>query len=175
MAYFARHTVQQTYFPLKYFSIGRYYRNVLDLSYDSLFNLGQDTTINIFVATLEEENLLDVLTSQLRQFYDALGYHYQLALIPANKLEKAESLRISVQMYSNHLNKYEEVASVSSYKNFISKRLLFSSSVNKERKYPMVYSGTWLNVSKLLGCVLENNYLKNESLLSDVLKHNIFQ
>ncbi|KAJ8971589.1 hypothetical protein NQ317_002872, partial [Molorchus minor] len=77
-------------------------------------------------------------------------------------------------MYSNHLKRYVEVGNVSLYDSYLSKRLLFTYTVNKDRKYPKVVGGTLLNVPKLLACVLENNNSSGKNILmSDIIKKHL--
>ncbi|KAJ8968973.1 hypothetical protein NQ314_002005 [Rhamnusium bicolor] len=174
MAYFTKHSVQQTYFPLKYFSLGKKYQPFNSKLPKNLFNLSQEAVLNIFVATLEEVDILEEITNEIITLYESLGYHFRLTLLPANELEKSESLRLSIQMYSNYLESYVEVGNVSFYESYLSKRLLFTYSVDKVRTYPKVISGTLLNVPKLLGCVLENNSIYDQDLIIDLVKKHIF-
>lgn len=172
MAFYTRHLVQTSYFPLKQFAVGRKYKPVT--SHDrSFFNLEQETAIEIFTATVNNETALNQLFEEIRslviELYDSLGYHFRLVYVPANQLQRHESLRLSVEMYSNHLQSYVEVANVSMCDDYLSKRLLFTYSENKERKFPCVISGTLLSVKKLLACVLEQNSVKNESVVSSLL------
>ncbi|KAG5862269.1 hypothetical protein JTB14_013697 [Gonioctena quinquepunctata] len=155
MAYFARHALQQSRLPLKYFSVGKKYTPVLTESSASLFNLSQEAVLNTFIAVSEEDDILDSIFEEVSKIYEPLGYHYRLTLLPANKLEKSESLRLSIQMYSNYLQSYVEVGNVSLYENYMSKRLLFTYNSNKGKRYPKVVSGTLLNVPKMLGCILK--------------------
>lgn len=174
MAYFCRHSVQQTCFPLKYFSVGKRYQPVSNEAPRDLFNLSQESVINVFTATLEEEDMLEDVTKDVISLYESLGYHFKLTYLPANKLDKSESLRLSIQMYSNHLNDYVEVGNISAYDSYLSKRLLFNYSVEKEQKYPKVIAGTVLNIPKLLGCVLENNSVRDANLITSLLQKFMF-
>lgn len=174
MAYFCRHSVEQSCFPLKYFCVGKSYKPVSDKAPRDLFNLCQESVINMFTATLEEEDILEDITKHVSSLYESLGYHFKLVYLPANKLDKSESLRLSVQMYSNHLNDYVEVGNISAYDSYLSKRLLFSYSMDKVRKYPKIIAGTVLNVPKVLGCVLENNSVRDVNLITPLLQQFMF-
>lgn len=158
MAYFSRHLVPQNAFPLKYFNLGKIYQPVKEKSIRSLFSLSQQTVLHIFTADLENSpDNLDILVDQISKIYDPLGIHYRIAILPARELKKAESLRISIQMYSNFEKQYVEIGNVSLYSSYLSKRLLFTYSDKKERRYPEVTSGSLLNFHKFLGCVFENS------------------
>ncbi|CAH1974000.1 unnamed protein product [Acanthoscelides obtectus] len=175
MAYFTKHTLLSTQLPLKYFAVGKRYRNVDPEKTDDLFNLSQESSLNIFLATADNELVdLDCVLKDVKGFYQKLGYHFRMVLLPANRIEKSESLHVSIQMYSNHLNGYVEVGNISSYDSYLSKRLIFTynDQSSKDRAFPKIIAGTVLNVPKVLGCVLENSPDKN--LLSDVLNKYLF-
>ncbi|XP_056631148.1 serine--tRNA synthetase-like protein Slimp [Diorhabda sublineata] len=174
MVYFARHIVNQVVLPLKYFSLGRIYQPTRTDCDSSLFNLSQQSVVNIFRADLEENREdLDGFIELISKIYGILGVHYRIVILPANRIEKAESLRISIEMYSNFKKEYIEVGNISFYDNYISKRLLFTYSCNKERKYPKIIAGQILNFHKFLGCVMENITSDSENLLHVFLKEKI--
>ncbi|KAJ8953071.1 hypothetical protein NQ318_013413 [Aromia moschata] len=173
MAYFTRNLLQQTHFPLRYFSLGKKYQPANKNLPNDLFNLSQESALNIFIATLEEDDFLEETTKRVIALYEPLGHHFRLTLLAADKLERSESLRLSIQMYSNYLESYVEVGNISLYDNYLSKRLLFTYNVNKERKYPKIIGGTLLNVPRMLGCVLENSVFFNKDLMTPVLKYEV--
>lgn len=170
MAFYARHLVQPSYFPLRHYASGRKYKPVTSDD-RSFFNTEQETAIEIFTATqncdVASSRMFDELYSLIVQLYENLGYHFRLAYVPATQLNRHESLRLSVEMYSNYLQSYVEVASVSVCDDYLSKRLLFTYSEGKKWKFPCVISGSLLSVQKLLACVLEQNCDKN--VISSVL------
>nr|CAH7763664.1 unnamed protein product [Callosobruchus chinensis] len=178
MAYFTKHAVSNIHLPLKYFSIGKRYRVEDPEKSDGLFNLSQESTLSVFLATDENELLdLDHILKDVKSYYEKLGNHFRIVLLPAYRLDKSESLHVSIQMYSNYLNQYVEVGNISSFDSYLSKRLLFTynqqSTEGKQRKFPIIIAGTVLNVPKLLGCVLENDF--DKKLLSPVLNKYLFQ
>lgn len=177
MAYFTRHMLQLAHLPLKFFTIGRTYIPS-QVEANSLLNLSQYTQINCFLATIDDDNHMneefDDFVDIIKCLYESLGYHYRLVYLPAKEINKNESLRLSIQMYSNFLDEYVEVGYVSIYGDFISKRLLFNYKENKERKFPKVISGNILNIHKVLACAIENNAVTgNDCLLNDLLKQYI--
>lgn len=176
MAFYSRHYVQKSYFPLKHFACGRKYKPVTS-DVLTFYNLEQETAIEIFTATQNNEIELNAMFEKIRSIvitlYENLGYHFRVVFVPANQLNRHESLRLAVEMYSNHLQSYVEVASVSICDDYLSKRLLFTYNENNERKFPCVISGTLLSVQKLLACVLEQNSVNNESVISSLLAQYI--
>lgn len=173
MAYFTKHFVQTTHFPIKMFCFGRRYSTVKQSASENLFNLSQYSEIGMFIATLENPNILENIVDEIISLYKQLGYHFRIVLLPAKELKKSESLKLSIQMFSNHLGAYVEVGNVSFYEDYLSKRLLFNYSENKERKYVNVIGGSFINMQKVIGCVLENANIEQKSLLSDFLYNYI--
>lgn len=157
MAYFTRNLVLESYLPLKLFSCGRKYQpqnsQILDL-----FNSTQETAVEVFIATRDHDDLnlkFKELVEKIIDIYQTFECHFRLSYLPPNKLKTYESLRLSIQMYSCHLEKYVEVGHISICDDFLSKRLLFSYNSNKERKFPKIISATLIRVQPLLACLLE--------------------
>ncbi|KAG6449731.1 hypothetical protein O3G_MSEX006208 [Manduca sexta] len=166
MAYHAKNVIYSKALPLKYFAMGRQY-NPSPSDEDSLFHVSQSSVIEVFGVTKTADDLdaiLEELIQFLKQSYSSLGVHFRLCILPADELNMWESLRVTVEMYSTSLDKYVEVANVSLSGDFISKRLLFMYTENKENKFTHIVSGTLLNVPKFLGCLLEHD---NEFSLPD--------
>nr|CAI5850090.1 unnamed protein product [Callosobruchus analis] len=177
MAYFTKHAISNIHLPLKYFTIGKRYTVHNSEKGDCLFNLSQESTLSVFLATAENELMdLDHILKDVKTYYQKLGYHFRIVLLPANRIDKSESLHVSIQMYSNYLNDYVEVGNLSSFDSYLSKRLLFiynhQSPEGKQRRFPKIIAGTVLNVPKLLGCVLENKF--DKTLLSPILNKYLF-
>nr|CAI5818101.1 unnamed protein product [Callosobruchus analis] len=169
MAYFTKHAISNIHLPLKYFTIGKRY---------TVHNSEKPgITLSVFLATAENELMdLDHILKDVKTYYQKLGYHFRIVLLPANRIDKSESLHVSIQMYSNYLNDYVEVGNLSSFDSYLSKRLLFiynhQSPEGKQRRFPKIIAGTVLNVPKLLGCVLENKF--DKTLLSPILNKYLF-
>lgn len=172
MSYFTKQILQLSHLPLNCYALGRKYQPASSSSVRSLFNLSQETCLQVFVATSQDDDglnvTLDTIFSYIIELYETLGYHFRLVYVPAKKLHISETLRVSVQMFSPCLQNYVEVAYISVNDEYLCKRLLFTYNDGKHRKFPKVLSGTFLSVQKLLGCVLEQSKLK-EDLLSDLL------
>ncbi|XP_017768621.1 PREDICTED: serine--tRNA synthetase-like protein Slimp [Nicrophorus vespilloides] len=171
MAYFTKYSMMPSQLPLKLFSAGRKYEP-LTKDEPSLFNLVQQSAIELFSATkccnVEMDKTFDEVVEKVIDIYKPLGNHFRLVLLPANKIDNYESLRLSIQMFSNSLKTYVEVGNVSICDTYLSKRLLFTYSENKERKFPKVITGNLINVQKLLACHIENN--PDGELMCDLLK-----
>ncbi|XP_072399265.1 serine--tRNA synthetase-like protein Slimp, partial [Diabrotica undecimpunctata] len=171
MAYFARHALHQVALPLRYFSFGKVYQPIKDEEPPSFFNLSQQSVISIFNADLEDTvRNVDKVVSEICRIYNSLGFHYRIVILPACKIENSESLHISIQMYSNFKKEYVEVGNVCFYDSYVSKRLLFTYSLNKDKKYPKIISGSLINFHKFLACMLENIASENNINLKASLK-----
>ncbi|CAK1541752.1 unnamed protein product [Leptosia nina] len=158
LAYHAKNVIYSKVLPLKYFSMGRQY--VPSKRDNSLFDVSQSSVVQLFAVSKNNEELEEILNEIVdivKQLYNTFDHHYRLCYVAAHKLHMSESLRVGIEMYSTSLNSYVEVGHISLSGDFFSKRLMFKYTDNKEHKYPHILSGTILNVSKLLGCVLEQD------------------
>lgn len=158
-AYHAKNVLYPKVFPLKYFSMGRQYVTS-PVEEDSLYHVSQSSVIQIFNVAKNETELNNMLHSNIdciKSVYTQLGYHYRLSFVTANKLNIWESLRLVIEMYSSSKKCYMEVGNISLSGDFISKRLMFTYTEDKQNKFPFILSGTILNVPKLLACVLEQD------------------
>lgn len=169
MAYFARHALLLNMLPLKCFSRSKVYSPSL-LNKGDMFSLSQNSVVSVFMVSANEEDYLEFIIEVIKSIYQQLGLHFRISLLPANKLQKSESLHLSVQMFSNNLSKYIEVGNISMYEDYLSKRLLFTCTKNKERIFPKIISGSIINAQRVLACVLENNSINDVHILSDLLK-----
>ncbi|XP_045522683.1 serine--tRNA synthetase-like protein Slimp [Pieris brassicae] len=171
LAYHAKNVIYSKVLPLKYFSLGRQYTPSTGKEENySLFNLSQSSAVQIFGVARDNNELDELLHETLcmvRTLFNELDYHYRLSYVAADKIHMWESLRVSIEMYSTSLKKYIEIGHLSLIGDFMSKRLLFTYTDNKEAKFPHVLSGTILNVPKFLGCVLEQD---EEFTIPDVFR-----
>lgn len=159
LAYHTKNVIYPKVLPLKYFTMGRQYIPSAHKE-DSLFHVSQSSVIELFGVTKtasDLDNILKELIEILKNVYTELGFHFRLSIIPADKLNMWESLRVGVEMYSTSLDSYIEVGNLSLSGDFIPKRLMFTFVENKENKFPYLLSGTVLNVPKFLACVLEQD------------------
>ncbi|XP_022115095.2 serine--tRNA synthetase-like protein Slimp [Pieris rapae] len=171
MAYHTKHVMYSKVLPLKYFSLGRQYTPSTSKEENhSLFNLSQSSAVQIFEVARDNNELDELLQETLcmaKTLFNELGYHYRLSYVAADKLHVWESLRVAIEMYSTSQKKYIEIGHLSLIGDFMSKRLLFTYTDNKEAKFPHILSGTILNIPKFLGCVLEQD---NEFSIPDVFR-----
>ncbi|XP_038213210.1 serine--tRNA synthetase-like protein Slimp [Zerene cesonia] len=158
-AYHAKNVIYSKLLPLQYFSMGRLYAP-RDNKENTLFNVSQSSVVQMFVATKDGSDLdaqLNNVIEIIKNLYSKLDYHFRLVYVAADKLHNWESLRVSIEMYSSSLKEYIEIGNVSLSGDYISKRLMFTYTENKQNKFPHILSGTILNVPKFLGCVLEQD------------------
>lgn len=175
MAHFTKYLVPANQFPLNYFAIGRKYQQTIKDDEASLFNLVQQSAIEIFSACKTSEELnqsLDSIVKNIQEIYKGFGCHFRLSYVKASALKDYESLRVAIEMFSNNYNDYVEVGSISVVDEYLSKRLLFTYNENKEKRFAKVIVGNILNVQKVLACILENNYQNGQlgSIINDTLK-----
>lgn len=159
LAYYTKNMLYSKVFPLKYFSIGRQYTPAQSENI-GLFNVSQSSTVSTFIATRNTEECdqeLENIIELTKTIYSKLGFPFRLSIISADRLQMWESLRVSIEMYSNSMKTYVEIGNISVSGDFISKRLMFTYTKEKQNKYPHLISGTILNAPKFLGCVLEQD------------------
>ncbi|XP_050353361.1 serine--tRNA synthetase-like protein Slimp [Nymphalis io] len=158
-AYHAKNVLYAKVLPLTYFSMGRQYIPS-PTDEDNLYHVSQSSVIQLFNATRNETELNEMLNNVIdliKKLYTPLNYHYRLSFVAATKLNAWESLRLVIEMYSSSQKKYMEVGNISLSGDFISKRLMFTYTEEKQSKFPHILSGSILNVPKLLACVLEQD------------------
>lgn len=146
--------------PLRLICTGKQYRRVEDPS-PSLFNVTQTTSVQALGMAKDEEEALrifDELTADLQTLYRQFReLQFRMVVVPASQLASSESLKVSLQMFSNSRGDFVEVGNVVYYGDYISKRLLFSYKEQKENRFPHLVSATVVDVANLIGCHLENN------------------
>lgn len=171
MAYLTRHLINENCLPLQLYTVGKYY-SPLKGEPVSLFNSMQETQISVFIATLDDNNLMNntfaAVLNIFKNLCNKLSIHFRIVYVSAPHLEIEESLRASIEMFSNSEGKYIEVGKIAIYDSYLSKRLLLVYNKEKERKFCKIVGGSF-SVQKMFGCILENKYVTNEPLLCSTL------
>lgn len=145
--------------PLKLIATGKQYCQVQDET-PSLFNLTQSTTVQALAIGRDEVQALqifDELVNDLRTIFERIPeLRFRMVTVPAWQMGNNASLKVAVQMFSNHSQEFVEVGNVIYYGDYISQRLLFSYKDQKQNKFPHLVSATVVDVPKLIGCHVEN-------------------
>ncbi|KAL0118038.1 hypothetical protein PUN28_009016 [Cardiocondyla obscurior] len=166
ISFLAMHTKQlidPKKFPLKYFSTGRQYTPFSqDFHNCGLFTASQASVAHVFVMVKDAKSedyrmLFEELLETVCRLYDDLCDHYRVVARPASELQSSEEMRVSFEMWSPFLNQYIEIGYISTYGEYLSKRLLIAYQTPTGRDFPAVISGTVLSVPRLLACLLEQN------------------
>lgn len=175
-ALFTRQETVMSEDPLKLFSLGRHYSPPVHTNMPGLFNVAQESSVELFITTVSCQNqLLAAFNSALeliKELYQSLGLSVRLVRCSASQLKTWESLKVSIQMFSPHTQDYVEVGHVSMCGTYISKRLLMKyQGSDGEKDFLNVVSGRVLNVPRVLACLLEQNELSHVAAkLQHVLK-----
>lgn len=175
LGFITKLSVFKSALPMKFVSSGRGYDNAHNENI-GLYGVDQSTQVQLFqaLATKEEADIsfdetVKHISAVLKQFNEQFRYVY----VPADRLQTSESLRVDFEMYSKHLQRYICVGNLSSYGDYISKRLLFSfksDGGSRDPKFPHLIAGTVVNVPKLLAILLENREsLEVPTFLKDTL------
>lgn len=153
-------TVFPSLLPLKFICTGKQYDATNHHDHQDLYNVVQATSCQSFIATADESTFDDILNEQVEHFistFETFDQHFRIVYIPAHELTQAESCRLAVEMFSPSRNSYVEVGNFSCFRDYISKRLLFNYKEGKDSRFPHIYSGTVVNVMKLLLVLIENS------------------
>lgn len=149
-----------TIFPLKFICTGKQYEARNHFDHQDLYSVVQATCCQNFITTAGASTFDEIWNAQIESFtklYEPFGHHFRIVCNPAESLDRAESCRIGVEMFSPSANSYVEVGNFSYFGDYISKRLLFNYKIGKEFHFPHMYSGTVVNVMKLLLVLIENS------------------
>lgn len=163
LTYFSFVTKLSTYpslLPLKLISTGKQYDARNHYEHQDIFKTVQSTCCQSFVIAADASNFNEIINehiTHLKAIFEPLGVHFRIVYYPAGQLSQAETCRIGVEMFSPSQNEYVEVGNFSCYGDYISKRLLFNYREDKDYRFPHIYSGTVVNVLKLILVLIENN------------------
>lgn len=150
--------VYPTVLPLKFVSMGRTYERTNTNDKPSLFTATQNNAVQTFVATKdlsEAEEQMDNILNLCVDFYKTLNVHFRVVYVNAAQLTPSESLRAQIEIYSPHEKRYICVGRVSNYKDFVSKRILFTMRQQKDYHFLNLVGGPVLYTSRLIGTLIE--------------------
>ncbi|XP_014223209.1 serine--tRNA synthetase-like protein Slimp [Trichogramma pretiosum] len=162
LAFHIKHIVKAKDLPLRLFSTGRSYTPYSDSSIDSgLFSTCQSTSLQaVTFVNLNDKSYDDEFENLVNlgaSIYNQLGCHYRIVFKSAKELERAETKKVTFEMWSVNSSKYIEVGNVSAYGDYLNKRLIIGYQGKKGNCLSAVISGTLLSVPKVLGCLIEEN------------------
>lgn len=160
LSFVTKLSVFPTTLPMKLVGTGKQYDASNHYEHQDLYKVVQSTCCQNFIATIDGSTFSDIISKQTESFiklFEAFGQHFRIVYYPPDELKRAESFRMGVEMFSPLQQTYIEVGNFSYYGDFISKRLLFNYKVGKEFHFPHIYSGTVVNVMKLLLVLIENS------------------
>lgn len=159
LGFIAKLSIFPSALPIKWIADGNQYLPCMDKSL-GLYSACQSTAVNAFIATenaSQSNDEFEKILQNLIKFYKQFDLHFKVSYLSADKLSLAESARASLQMWSPYFKKYIEVANLSKFDDFISKRLLFNVRDGRDIRFPHIISGTLVNVPKLVAIILESN------------------
>ena len=168
-----------TSLPQKYFCCGRKYVPIQksnDIT-NSLFNVQQSSAVETIAIAKTASSLNDQLNeieSAMLQFYENLGLGCRFVKRNAESIKHAAtSMKISILIYSPYGEKYVEVGCLNLVSDFVSKRLLTLYEEDKELNNLYILHGTFMDVTKMVGLVIENCQADDYSLDEAKLKKNL--
>lgn len=161
LSFVTKLSIYPTLLPLKLICTGKQYDARNHFDHQDLYNVVQSTCCQTFVTTTDASSFDEIMNEQIDHFkkiFEPFNQHFRIIYYPADALRLSESCKIGVEMFSPSRNNYVEVGNFSYYGDFISKRLLFNFKIGKEFHFPHIYSGTAVNVMKLLLVLIENSH-----------------
>lgn len=161
-AYRIAQSVHMKFLPERFVTYGRQY--VPQTKYrteDGLYSVFQRSNVHLSIGTESEEQMneeFERTLNHLKLLYETLEVDFKIVHQPASTLLQGESLRASIQLYSAHMKEYVEVAYLSLYGDFVSKRLLMLCH-NKQSKHKFVnlIDGVAVSFPTLLAHLLERS------------------
>lgn len=145
--------------PLKLVSCGRLYEITNTNNPPSLFTATQNNAVQTFVATTElveaEEQMENILNTCV-DFYKIFNIQFRIVYVKASELTPSECLRAQIEIYSPYEKRYVCVGHVSNYKDFVSKRILFTMRQQKDYHFLHLVGGPVLYTSRLIASLIEH-------------------
>jgi len=143
----------------------------------SLYNVQQSSAVE-FISIAKNASSLDDqikdIQCKIKKFYSGIGLHCLLTRRHVGNLEHAgKSMKISVMIYSPYGEKYIEVGCLNVYSDFVSRRLLTLYEDEVELGCLYILNGTFMNVTKMIGCVIENCQSEKNNIDDVQLKQSI--
>ena len=148
--------------PQKYFCCGRKYSPIGKSNGvpHSLYNVQQSSAVELISISKNASSLNDQLCdieNDYKQFYESLGLKCRFVKRNASNINHAAtSMKISILIYTPHGDKYVEVGCLYHLNDFVSKRIMTLYEDDVSLKCLHILHGTFMNVTKLVGCVIEN-------------------
>lgn len=153
----------KSYLPLKLISSGKVFSNRDNSSSadHGLYSTCQTTNVQLFVMTANESESLqqfDEIVGQMIEFYKRLDRTFRVTYVTGDQLSQAEDSRAVFEIFSIHRKCFVPVGDLSSYGDYVSKRLLtsFQDGNTKGLQFPHLISGSLINVTKYLAILLED-------------------
>ena len=169
----------KTSLPKTYFCCGKKYSPVQqnnDIPH-SLYNVQQSSAVELISIAQTASSLDDQLHNiecAMKKFYESLGLHCIFVKRHSGNIKHAAiSLKISILIYSPHGEKYVEVGSLNLFDDFVSKRLMTLYETDENIGDLYILNGTFMDVTKMVGCVIENCQAEGYELNDLILKENI--
>ncbi|XP_037044723.1 serine--tRNA synthetase-like protein Slimp [Bradysia coprophila] len=153
--------VYRSRLPLKFVSSGKSFSLADTASIDQgLYSTCQTTNVQLFSMTIDESESLrqfDETLEQMIKFYQRLDRTFRVRYVTADELAQAEQFRADFEVYSPHRKCFVPMGHLSSYGDFISRRLLiaFKEDSRSKFKFSHLISGNVINVTRFIAILLE--------------------
>lgn len=148
------------YLPLKLVASGKAFStsNQSTSGDDGLYSAVQSTNAQVLCLSSshsESMALFDETLEQMTELYKRLDRTFRIRYVAGDQLSASEELRAVYEMYSPYRKCFVPVGHLSSYSDYISKRLLTAYTIEKKLKFAHLISGSVLNATRFLAILLE--------------------
>lgn len=165
-AYRCGETAHSKYMPERFFARGRRYIPPTNGPDVGLYSVAQRTNVHLIIMTsskLDMQSEFQKTLSWLITLYERLNFDFRVCYKRASELRASESLRASIELYSLQKKDFIEAASLSSYDDFISRRLrILHHDKNKNYGFVWIIDGVTVSVPIILAHLLERSKYKLE-------------
>ena len=167
----------QSSLPITYFSCGRKYKPIKNVhlnTKDSLYTTQQSTAIELCCVASSASSLqeqLKYIQTFTKEFYSLIGLHCRIVKRHAGNINHAaQNMKLSILVYSPHVKDYIEVGHFGIYGDFLSRRLMLLSEDGNRYKDLHILSGTFMNVTKMMGCIIESSQIYCDKMQKSKMK-----
>lgn len=140
-----------------------------------IFRVHQFEKIEQFVICdpKESEKFHEILVRQSEEFYQSLGFSYQLVLISSGEMNDASSKKYDLEAWFPHSKKYRELVSASNCTDYQSRNLnvkLGYAKQDEKSSYVHMLNSTMCAVQRTVCCLVENYYEDGKIIVPEVLR-----
>lgn len=135
-----------------------------------IFRVHQFRKVELFsvVAPDQSDDEFHLMTDMVKKFYDSLGLSYQLVLIASGALNNAAHIKVDLEAYFPHSEKFRELVSTTNCTDYQSYQLGCKYD-GKEGTTCHMLNSTLMADTRTICCILENYQTSTGVVMPEVL------